>query len=297
MKKRNFNDWLSTMNDSIATWNYYTDFDKVYKNVNSIKVELNILNSLIKSKNIEKDFKLLYKNYPQILRAIPILIAKRATDIIIINDSVQKYYFNFKKRNYDIDDYVLFMRNTGIFDLLENHLIANLYDYVLGVEVGLDTNSRKNRTGIAMENLVESYIVQAGFVKNINYFTQMTTSELNEKFNIDLSSINLSEIFKGKEKNKKAEKKFDFVVKTKEKCYLIETNFYTSSGSKLNETSRSYKELTLEFNHLNNVKFIWLTDGKGWKVTKRNLKETFDVLDDIYNINDMENGILVDLLK
>ena len=153
------------------------------------------IDTLIKSQNIEADFKKLLKEYPQILKAIPILIAKRETNIII-NDAIQKYYYNFKRQNYSDDDYVLFMRKTGLFDLLTNHLISNLYDYVLGVEVGLDTNARKNRTGTAMETLVESYLIKAGFVKDKNYFKQLTKSKLEENFKVDLSSIKLNEIFK-----------------------------------------------------------------------------------------------------
>ena len=271
MKNRDFDKWLSTMNDSIATWKYYTDFEKVYKNAEKIKTEIYILNSLINSKNIREDFKKLLLEYPQILKVIPLLIAKRTTDVIIINDTVQKYYYNFKKMNY-------------------------LYDYILGVEVGLDTNTRKNRTGKAMETLVESYILQSGFVKEKNYFTQVSKNRLKEDFNIDLSNLKIDEIFKSSKKEK-SEKKFDFVVKTEQKYYLIETNFYTTQGSKLNETARSYKELALEFKDLDNIDFVWITDGKGWQTTKKNLQETFNILDNIYNINDMENGILTKLFK
>ena len=277
MKNRDFDKWLSTMNDSIATWKYYTDFEKVYKNAEKIKTEIYILNSLINSKNIREDFKKLLLEYPQVLKVIPLLIAKRTTDVIIINDTVQKYYYNFKKMNYSIDEYALFMENTGIFDLLSNHLIANLYDYILGVEVGLDTNTRKNRTGKSMETLVESYILQSGFVKEKNYFTQVSKNRLKEDFNIDLSNLKIDEIFKSSKKEK--------------------SNFYTTQGSKLNETARSYKELALEFKDLDNIDFVWITDGKGWQTTKKNLQETFNILDDIYNINDMENGILTKLFK
>lgn len=289
MNKRDFDIWLETMKDSIATWTYYTDFAKVYKNADEIKTELYILNSLIKSKDIQSDFKKLLEIYPQILKAIPILIAKREKNIII-NDAVQKYYYNFEKRNYSMDDYVLFMEKTGLFDLLTNHLISNLYDYVLGVETGLDTNARKNRTGTAMEDLVEGYIIKAGFVRDVNYFRQMTKSKIEQNFNIDLSNIHVEEIFKMK--GSSSEKRFDFVIITKAKIYLIETNFYSTSGSKLNETARSYKELAMEFKNLPQIKFIWITDGKGWHKTKRNLKETFDILPDLYNINDLDNNIL-----
>ena len=164
--KRNFNEWLSTMRDSIAAWNYYTDFEKVYNNVDSIKVELNILNSLIGSKNIEKEFKSLLLDYPKTLKVIPILLAKREKEIKI-TDTKGELIFNFNNMNYSIDDYVIFMRKTGLFDLLENHIINNLVDYVMGVEVGMDTNGRKNRTGDAMEDIVEGFIQKAGFIKNM----------------------------------------------------------------------------------------------------------------------------------
>lgn len=152
--KRNFNEWLSTMRDSIATWRYYTDFEKVYSNVESIKVELNILNSLIGSRNIENEFKQLLKEYPKTLNVVPILLAKREKEIKI-TDAEGEFLFNFSKPNYTIEEYTKFMRETGLFDLLEKHIINNLVDYVTGVEVGMDTNGRKNRTGDAMEDLVE----------------------------------------------------------------------------------------------------------------------------------------------
>jgi type II restriction enzyme len=163
--KRDFNSWLGTMKDSIASWTYYTDFQKVYENVNKIKVELNILNSLIGSKNIEQEFKDIVKQYPNVLVVVPILLAKREKEIKV-NDAKEYYVFNFIKMNYTVDQYTLFMRNSGLFDLLQNHIINNLVDYVLGVEVGMDTNGRKNRTGDVMEDLVESYLLKAGLVKD-----------------------------------------------------------------------------------------------------------------------------------
>ena len=293
---RNFAEWISNFEDSIASWKYYTDFDKVYNNANKIKKELNLLNSLIGSKNIEQDFKELVEEYPKVLRAIPILIAKR-NDVIIVKDATQDYYYNFKSMNYSIEEYTMFMRKTGIFELLESHLIANLYDYVIGVEVGLDSNARKNRTGHAMEDLVESYIVKSGFVKDYNYYKELTTAKIKEKWNIDLTAIErkLEEV--SKDKNKKAEKRFDYVVKTENQLYVIETNFYSGGGSKLNETARSYKMIQEEIQKVNNVTFVWFTDGKGWNSARNNLKETFDTMENIYNIVDMKNGIMNKIFK
>ena len=137
-----------------------------------------------------------------------------------------------------------------------------------------------------MEDLVESFIKKAGFVKDTSYFKEMYIHQITDKWNIDLSAIS----------NKgKMEKRFDFVVKTEGMIYGIETNFYSSGGSKLNETARSYKTLALETNTINGFTFVWFTDGKGWTSARNNLEETFDVMDNIYNIKDLENGIIKEI--
>lgn len=287
MSKRDFHTWLSNFRYSIADFGYYIDFNKVYNNVEAIKIELNILNSLISSKNIEADFENLIKKYPETLKCSPILLAVREYEIFAgENGDVKLYTFN--KQINTIEDYKLFMRKTGLFDLLSNHIINNLYDYVTGVETGLDSNGRKNRGGHQMEDLVESYIQKAGFKRDVNYFKEMYVSEVSRKRNIDLSAVSNQD---------KMEKRWDFVVKTDNCIYLIETNFYGSGGSKLNETARSYKTIATEMKNVKGAKFIWFTDGAGWKSAARNLEETFDVLDDIYSINDMQNGIMTEVFK
>ena len=287
MVNRDFNTWLSTMKDSIATWTYYTDFEKVYENVQKVKIELNILNSLIGSKNIEEEFKSIVTQYPNVLVVVPILLAKREAEIKV-QDADGSYVFNFVKMNYTVDQYTLFMRNSGLFDLLQNHIINNLVDYVLGVEVGMDTNGRKNRTGHVMEDLVESYLIKAGLVKNKTYFKEMYASEVGKKFHLDLSSIS---------NDGKAEKRFDFVfVGALGTVFACECNFYGSQGSKLNETARSYKTLTLESKDITGFQFVWFTDGIGWNSAKNNLEETFDVLNNLYNLQDLENGAIDGLI-
>lgn len=273
------------MKNSIANWNYYTDFHKVYTNVNSIKVELNILNTLIGSKNIENDFVNLVDQYPEVLKVIPILLAKREQEIKVIAD--KEYTFNFNKTNYPLNKYVEFMQKTGLFDLLQNHIINNLVDYVLGIEVGLDTNARKNRTGRTMEEIVEQHLINAGLVKGVTYFSQMQTSEIEKHFKVDLSGLR---------SNKNTEKRFDFVIIYKNQIYGIECNFYQSSGSKLNETARSYKNMSQEAKKIQGFHFVWLTDGKGWQKNKNNLADTANVMEEIFNLNDLENHILLELL-
>jgi type II restriction enzyme len=180
------------------------------------------------------------------------------------------------------------MKNTGLFDLLQKHIIKDLLDYVKGIEVGMDTNARKNRTGHLMEDLVESFIIKAGFVKFSSYYKELNKSDIERLFSINLDKIS---------NDGKTEKRFDFVVKTDKCIYAIETNFYSGGGSKLNETARSYELIAREAKNIPGFKFIWITDGIGWNTARNNLEQTFDFLDDLFNINDLQEGKLKEVLK
>lgn len=290
---RNFSTWLSGFRDSIADYGYYIDFEKVHRNVDGIKIELNILNSLIGSNNIKGDFKELIKKYPETLKCIPLLLAVRSNEIYC-QDENGGYMYQFDFGRYPpnghacYERYAYFMEHTGLFDLLQNHIINNLVDYATGIETGLDSNGRKNRGGHLMEDLVESFIKKAGFVKDKSYFKEMYIHQITVKWGIDLSAIS---------NQGKMEKRFDFVVKTPTMIYGIETNFYGSGGSKLNETARSYKTLALETDTISGFTFVWFTDGKGWTSARNNLEETFDVMEHIYSIKDLENGIITEVFR
>ena len=174
------------------------------------------------------------------------------------------------------EQYAYFMRKTGLFDMLANHIISNLHDYVTGVETGLDSNARKNRGGHQMEYLVENYIKDTG----AEYTSEITTPEIVSRYNISLPP------------DFAPNKRWDFAAKTPNSVYAFETNFYASGGSKLNETARSYKLIAEQAKHLTGFTFIWITDGKGWLSAKNSLHETFTALDTIYNIADLEAGII-----
>lgn len=281
--KRNFVEWLGTFKDNISDYKYYINFDKVYKNVEENKVEFNMLNSLLGSKNIEEDFINLVTKYPEVLKCIPILLAVRNMEIPAM-DEEGAFIYNFKKMNQSLEQYIVFMNKTGLFDLLANRGVTNIIDFVLGVETGLDSNGRKNRGGHLMEDLIEGYLKSEG----VEYYKEMYLKDVEEKWGVNLSSLS---------NNGKSAKRFDFVVKTNNMIYGIETNFYTSGGSKLNETARSYKMIAEECKNIEDFKFVWFTDGKGWTSAKKNLEETFDVLDTMYNINDVENGVMKALFK
>jgi len=276
--KRDFDSWLSMFKKSIATYEYYIDFEKVKRNVDKIKVELNILNSLIGSSEIESEFRNLIKQYPEVLKCIPILLAIRGNQINV-KTIEEDYVYNFKKMNYTIDKYVEFMRETGLFDLLSNNIINNIYDYVTGVETGLDSNGRKNRGGHLMEDLVEENIKKLG----VKYYKELRTDKLVELFNIDISKIT---------NEGKTIKRFDFVIYYNNIVYAIETNFYQSGGSKLNETARSFKNLALSSKTIPNFEFVWITDGQGWNSARNNLSETFSIMKNIYSLNDLQHNAL-----
>lgn len=279
---RNFDEWYGKFKPSIATYDYYIDFSKVIENVEEIKVELNILNSLIGSKNIENDFEKIVTKYPETLSCIPLLLAIREKEIYA-KEGNNILLYDFKKMNYSVEQYKVFMRETGLFDMLAKHLVNNLVDYALGVETGLDSNGRKNRGGDLMEDLVEKYIVEAGFVKDVTYFKEVKLKDVERRWNLDLSAVS---------NEGKVVKRFDFVIKTDNMVYGIETNFYASKGSKLNETARSYKMIAQEAESIEGFTFVWITDGKGWKNARANLQETFENMDMIYSIDDLENGIM-----
>lgn len=281
--KRDFDAWLKTFRKSINGYDYYIDFSKVYRNVDNIKLELTLLGSLVGSQSIKKDFEALIARYPEVLKCIPILLAVRAEQIYC-QDENGAFTYDFAKPNLSVKQYEYFMEKTGLFDLLSHHIIQNLVDYCCGVETGLDSNGRKNRGGHQMENLLERYIQKTG----VAYYKEMYLSEIEEKWHVDLSAISA----KGT-----STKRWDFVVKTDSTIFVIETNFYASAGSKLNEVARSYKEIAQETMECEGVVFVWVTDGAGWKSAHRNLKETFDVLDTIYNINDLEHNVLDYLFK
>lgn len=279
---RNFTEWLANFKSSISDYGYYVDFAKVHRNIDTIRVELNILNSLIGSKNIENDFESLVTRYPETLKCVPLLLAVRGSEIFTM-DSDGEFLYSFQNMNHSPEQYKIFMRKTGLFNLMKKHILSNLVDYATGVETGLDSNRRKNRSGHLMENLVESYLRKAGLISGDTYFKEMTTGAIEAKWSIDLSRLS---------NQGKSVKRFDFVVNTPTMIYGIETNFYTSGGSKLNETARSYKTIALESKEIAGFSFVWITDGQGWQSARHNLEETFDLMEHIYNITDLESGIM-----
>ena len=285
--KQSFEALLKNLKPSIAGYDFYTNFDKVLENIKLHENELIHLDTLIGSKTLEKDFKEVITKHPKVLTAIPILLAVRKSTVLIYDTELIE--FDFLDRNQPIELYIKFMRETGLFDLMESNHIRSLRDYLIGIEVGLDSNARKNRGGELMTVLVRDYLSE---ISNVTVHEELTKKEIQRLYQIDLDS------FLDLNGNQNiAAKRFDFAVKTNTHLYLIETNFYASSGSKLNETSRSFKSLGRDIDRVKDVSFIWITDGIGWHSAKNNLREAYDEIEHLYTLTDLEKGILHKVIK
>lgn len=295
--EKDFGAWLDQFKPVIASFDYYVDFDKVYVNAEKWKAELHLMNSLLGSENIERDFLALVRKYPDCLQTVPILIAVRSQEIPVLDVGGLVYYQFGKRKRSTEAEYLDFMRSTGLFELMEEHRISNLYDYVFGVEVGLDSNGRKNRGGHLMENHVEMHLQAAGLKRRFTdrktsidgdptetgvFYKELNSSQIQEFWGIDLSPVT---------NDGTVEKRFDFVAHGADGAvYGIETNFYAAGGSKLNETARSYKEMAQESAGVEGFEFVWVTDGRGWISARNNLRETFEVMEHIYNLTELEEG-------
>lgn len=283
----NFNTLKSTFQDSIFTWDYFTDFEKVKQNIRKVEKELNLLNYLIGKENIEDEFIKLVREYPKVRTALPLLIAVRADklrDMPIISDLALLVAENksdiFYGDTIDEKELLVFFCSSGIKEILQNKSVKNLVDYCFGVEVGMDTNARKNRTGTLMENLVGKYL--DGFCQkhnNYKYTDQATKDKIKQKFGYEI-------------KIDKNSRRFDFALydKIKNKLFLIEVNYYGGGGSKLKATAGEYQYLN-DFLKEQGLTLIWITDGTGWLTALRPLEETFNHNDHVLNIEMLKNGV------
>lgn len=294
-KKKGFNEdevfsyFTQCLRDSIKTWDYFVNWDKVFENLRKLKISLSLLNSLIGSKNFKKDFLDLVKEYPEIIISFPVLIAVRENNLKILKDyenlDLSYVEFDFKKikevSNETALKYYDFIVKSGLEELFSK--VTNFVDYVLGVEVGLDSNGRKNRGGTLMEDVVEVFISKFCEENNLEYLVQADAKIIFEKWNFEV-------------KFDKSSRRYDFAIFSKSKLYLIETNFYNGGGSKLKSVCGEFKSL---FNELEEqeIEFIWITDGLGWQSTLRPLEETFKNNNFVFNLKMLEEGILKQVIK
>ncbi len=265
---KDFKKFLATLSETNASLNYFTDFSKVRKNTAKIEIKLNQLNYLIGKTDLPKAIEEVYNENPAAFEVLGILIAVRDNNKKVLNDDGKtvflKTYFT------SLQNIIEYIEKTGLADILKNKSITNLVDYAFGIEVGLDTNARKNRGGDNMANLIAQTFIKSG----ITFKREVNSSEFD-----DIKSL-------GQDL-----KRFDFTVSTKKKTYLIETNFYNVGGSKLNEVARAYSDIAPKINKYPNYEFVWITDGTGWLSAKNKLEEAYSIIPSIYNLTNIKNFI------
>lgn len=264
-----FKIFLSQLSETNATLDYFTDFKKIKSNVNKISIKLNQLNYLIGKENLKEAVNELYEENPKVFDVLDILIA--------IRKNKKAKTFNNKGKIVLVDTYFTspelileYIEQTGLAEVFRNKDITNLVDYVFGVEVGLDTNARKNRGGDNMSKAISLIFDKA----DVYYKKEVNSTEF-----LEIESLGADV------------KRFDFVIKTQKKIYLIETNYYNSGGSKLNETARAYSDVAPKINQYNNYEFVWITDGQGWFSAKNKLEEAYNIIPSLYNLITLENFI------
>lgn len=265
-----FNEFMKPLKETNFSLKDYVNFSKVAANVEAISIKLNQLNYLIGQEDMPKAVKRLWEENPKAFSVLDILIAVRTKDkkkAIDENGNVHFISDYFKSPG----EVINFLNETGLTEVFQKKQIKNLVDYVFGVEVGLDSNARKNRGGHIMENIV------AKIFDNYNI-----------EYTKEVYSLDFPEIVKVLGADKK---RFDFAVKTKHKTYLIEANFYTGGGSKLNEVARSYSELAPKINAVPGFEFVWITDGIGWEAARNKLEEAFAHITSVYNLSDINKFV------
>ena len=286
--KKDFKNFIATLKPTIKTWDYFVDWQKVVHHKSTFEIVLHKWNYLLGKDNLELEFTNLIKNEPNIITAIPILLAVRDKNINLYDLSTKKNYTFFfqNKPSYsdaEIKKYFRFIKNTGLISIFKKDGIKNLVDYVFGVEVGLDSNGRKNRGGKFMESIVENFISDLCQSSDLQYMTQASPKKIQSKWG-KLVQTGTSE------------RNFDFAVYSpkNQKLKLFETNFYNGGGSKLKAVCGEFKVLHDELK-AQNIDFIWITDGIGWLTAQKPLKETFDHNDFVFNLTMLENNILKSL--
>lgn len=270
---KDFNLFMSQLKETNQTLDFFCDFSKISTNVTEVEMSLNTLNYLIGKENIENCVDEIWQRDPKVFEVLNILIAVRDEGRKPVVDKhgnvvLLKSYFKSK------DKVVEFLFETGLAEVFNSRRIKNLVDYVFGIETGLDTNARKNRSGHIMENTVARIFDS----NSIKYRQEVYSSEFPE-----LSVLGVDE------------KRFDFFIKTDTMKYLIEVNFYSGGGSKLNETARSYTELAPRVNAVPGFEFVWITDGIGWKSARNKLEEAFVQIPRVYNLTTIKG--FIDLLN
>ncbi len=287
-----FDDFFATLRPSMKLWDYFVNWDKVSRNTDEMAIYLDHLNCLLGSSNFDADFDALLVKNPEVVKGIPCLLVRDGSKSQIhsvvedLNDiGKPDLVFDFSvpattkiKRELALK----FVKNTGIIRLFNVGGVKNLVDFALGVEAGLDSNGRKNRSGKNMEKVVHSYLTRFTNSTSTEFISQATAAKVKEKWDIVVPED-------------KAGRAFDFAISNGKTLTLMEVNFYSGGGSKLKATAGEYRGLCRMLKN-SGINFVWVTDGEGWKSAKKPLRDAFDDLDYLWNLAWLNRGYLSEIV-
>lgn len=286
--KRYFFDTLLVTNHDHK---FFVDWKKVRDKVSEYEVQLNILNTLIRSSNFDNKLRFILKNYPEVLPCIPLLMAVRECNLDVMDDFQNNpdsiIHYDFSERILspeEIDKIVTFVEKTGLKSFFLDLSMASLQDYMYGIEVGTDSNARKNRSGDIAEVMLKNKIEEIKHEVGIKIVMEQKTFKQLEKVEISVP-------------DRLRERKADFIIlKQSGVAVDVEVNFYNVGGSKPQEIVDSYihrqEELRASRMHL-----IWITDGPGWRKGLNQLEKALDKIDYILNFKLVKIGLLKKILK
>ena len=284
--------FLNTLSLTNRTPEYYVNWKKVDRETKKYELELNTLNYLIGKDDIYSEALRLFTKQPNLLKAIPSLIASRdkVLDILTIDndDNMSFEQLDFKTIDTSrIDDYIKFIEKSGLLKFLQRHANRSLVDYVYGVETGLDSNARKNRSGKTMEGILERYVSRISKEQKLEWKAQATAKFIKNEWGIEVPVD-------------KSERRFDVAVYSKEKhkVWLLETNYYGGGGSKLKSVAGEFTELSqFVVTSDDDVEFVWVTDGQGWLTAHLPLAEAFSHITNVFNLEMLREGFLSELFR
>jgi len=284
--------FLESLSITNRTPEYYVNWKKVDRETKKYELELNTLNYLIGKDDIYFEALRLFTKQPNLLKAIPSLIASRdkVLDILTIDNDDNMFFkqLNFKTIDASrIDDYMKFIEKSGLLKFLQRHANRSLVDYVYGVETGLDSNARKNRSGKTMEGILERYVSRISKEQKLEWKAQATAKFIKNEWGIEVPVD-------------KSERRFDVAVYSKEKhkVWLLETNYYGGGGSKLKSVAGEFTELSqFVVTSDDDVEFVWVTDGQGWLTAHLPLAEAFSHITNVFNLEMLREGFLAELFR
>lgn len=273
--KKEFNSWLDTFQPTLATCDYFTDFEKVNHRIKELKPQIKLVKNILKQEDILIAIETTLNEDFSLMSILPLFIAVNTSKVTFIDTNGQYQTISFNKSTNDLSVYMEFIKTSGIVDVLKRVKSVGVEKYLFGILVGMDSNTRKNRMGHLAEDKLEEFLQKTGNP----YYKEVTLETIKERYNIDISQLS---------NRKVSSKRFDYIMEKNGELYLFESSYYTSNGSKQNELSRSYTEICKAINNIQGLHFIWVVDGNGWKSSKNALEKAYNVMPDVYNFSELE---------